>query len=159
MSAYKREIAGDETVHHVSSRSKRKLPKAKVAPPLTPMIDVTFQLLIFFMLTTTFRQAEGQIPATLPKESGGSPSVIDELKRPVKIILHPSGDGFSACSYEIRGIAGVTSSPEDLFVTLNQMPSKEVPLIIRPKSNVRMQFVLEAYNQAVRAKFKNISFE
>ena len=154
-----RDIYGDETVHYVSSRKKRRDEKVKVAPPLTPMIDVTFQLLIFFMLTTTFRQAEGQIPATLPKESGGAPSVIDELKRPVKIILHPRGEGFSGCSYEIRGVAGVKSTPDDLFRTLDQMPSKEVPLIIKPRADVRMKFVIEAYNQSVRAKFKNISFE
>ena len=36
-----KKIAGDETVHYVSAREKRVKPKAKMQPPLTPMIDVT----------------------------------------------------------------------------------------------------------------------
>ncbi len=46
--------------------SGRMTPKARVSAPMTAMIDVTFLLLIYFLLTTTFRQDEGQLPGTLP---------------------------------------------------------------------------------------------
>ena len=36
-----------------------------IQPPLTPMIDVTFQLLLYFLLTTEFREDEGQIPGSI----------------------------------------------------------------------------------------------
>ena len=52
-----KKILGDETTHYESARKKRARPKAKMQPPLTPMIDVTFQLLLFFLLSFTFRQA------------------------------------------------------------------------------------------------------
>jgi biopolymer transport protein ExbD len=50
-----KQIAGDATVHHVSQRTKRGRLKPKMAPPLTPMIDVTFLLLLYFLLTINFR--------------------------------------------------------------------------------------------------------
>ena len=37
---------------------------------MTPMIDVVFQLLIFFMLTIEFKTLEGKLAAYLPKDVG-----------------------------------------------------------------------------------------
>ncbi|MFP4052771.1 MAG: ExbD/TolR family protein [Phycisphaerae bacterium] len=45
--------------------------KTKFRLSMTPMIDVTFQLLIYFLLATTLIVAEGQIPGNLPR--WGSP--------------------------------------------------------------------------------------
>ena len=48
----------------------------------TPMIDVVFLLLIFFLCTIKFRILEGKIPAFLPRTEGVNPSVIDpQLER------------------------------------------------------------------------------
>ena len=56
---------------------------------LTPMIDVVFLLLIFFMVTTTFLDPERQIDIDLPTaESGGE---ITEL--PDEIVLTILEDG------------------------------------------------------------------
>ena len=48
---------------------------------LTPLIDVVFLLLIFFMVTTTFLDPERQIDIDLPvAESGGEPDeAVDEI--------------------------------------------------------------------------------
>lgn len=40
---------------------------------MTPMIDVSFQLLIFFLLTINFKLREGNLSSHLPKQ-GGAPS-------------------------------------------------------------------------------------
>ncbi|MDF1837417.1 MAG: biopolymer transporter ExbD, partial [Planctomycetota bacterium] len=37
---------------------------------MTPMIDVTFLLLIFFMCTLKFKVLEGKLTAYLPKDVG-----------------------------------------------------------------------------------------
>lgn len=46
---------------------------------MTPMIDVTFLLLIFFMCTLKFKTLEGKLAAYLPKDVGGS--AIDAIPK------------------------------------------------------------------------------
>ena len=41
--------------------------------PITPMLDMSFQLLAFFIMTFKVAPTEGQIMLTLPKEDGGGP--------------------------------------------------------------------------------------
>lgn len=60
----------------------RNTENSKVTPvelSMTPMIDVTFLLLIFFMLACKFKTVEGYLKAYLPKEQGphGTDSVYD----------------------------------------------------------------------------------
>jgi biopolymer transport protein ExbD len=57
--------------------------------PITPMLDMSFQLLAFFIMTFKPAPTEGQIAMTLPKEEGGPsiniPSPSDD--KPVKYIV------------------------------------------------------------------------
>lgn len=52
--------------------------------PITPMLDMSFQLLAFFIMTFKPADTEGQIALTLPKDDGGQNSTaispIDENK-------------------------------------------------------------------------------
>lgn len=50
-------------------RKRRRQPE-QAAPNLTPMIDVTFQLLIFFILATRFRTPEENHRVQLPRTDG-----------------------------------------------------------------------------------------
>ena len=52
--------------------TRRRVPDEVAAEPLnmTPMIDVVFQLLIFFMLTMQFKEVEGKLLSQLPKDAG-----------------------------------------------------------------------------------------
>ena len=135
--------------------------KPKVQPPLIPMIDVTFLLLFYFMLATTFRLQEGQIPGRLPQSGGIVSGYVVELK-PINILLRPSGKDRLGCIYEIRGQGTGITSPSQLYATLvawrNAVGSREIPLIIQPRKDVRWRYVVEAFNQAVRAEFENIGF-
>ncbi|VTU00625.1 hypothetical protein, partial : Biopolymer transport protein ExbD/TolR OS=Isosphaera pallida (strain ATCC 43644 / DSM 9630 / IS1B) GN=Isop_2619 PE=3 SV=1: ExbD [Gemmataceae bacterium] len=45
--------------------------------PITPMLDMSFQLLAFFILTFRPSPTEGQIPISLPSVPGGTNNVID----------------------------------------------------------------------------------
>mgnify|MGYP003961100613 CR=1 FL=1 len=44
----------------------------EVKPDMTPMIDVTFLLLIFFIVTLKFKTLEGRLDSNLPKDMGTS---------------------------------------------------------------------------------------
>ena len=55
----------------------QELAREKVELELTPMIDVTFLLLIFFLCTLKFKTLEGKLAAYLPKDVGVNPSQVE----------------------------------------------------------------------------------
>ncbi len=60
---------------------------------MTPMIDVVFQLLIFFMLSMHFKEVEGKLLSQLPKDKGLAPShVLNPELQEVRIVLCAGGD-------------------------------------------------------------------
>ena len=161
-------VPGGEVAHHyVSERQKREKLKTAVnmQPPLTPMIDVVFQLLLFFLLTCQFIQEEGQIRATLPKISG--PTVASLRKEPIKIRLTPTGVDDEGVLIEITGAANLTLGevPKiwDFLMNFKRraqpgVEEVEIPVIITPRGKVRWDFVVDTFNQAIRAKYKNVGF-
>jgi biopolymer transport protein ExbD len=154
-----RKIAGDEAVHYVPPRKKRGRGKTKMQPPLTPMIDVTFQLLLFFLLATTFREAEGQIPSVLPKTQGVREGPKVDAK-PVKVEVAPSLETVDGVIYRVGTVQ--VETPQDLFVVLygrkQSLGGAQDAAVIQPRADVPWRFVMEAYNQATRAKFEQIAF-
>ncbi len=161
MARLRNRIESSRGVRHIPRPTKQPRSGARLQLPLTPMIDVTFQLLVFFIVTTTFRQQEGHIPGTLPEKGGITAGAMVELK-PIRVMLRPTGEDRADCIYEIGGYGIGIDSPAQLFAALRArqqaLGSDEVPVVIQPRDDVRWQYVVEAFNQAVRAKFKNIGF-
>ena len=157
-----KQVEGDETVHYVSQRAKRGRDKAKIGVPMTAMIDVTFQLLIYFILTTTFRLAEGQIPGTLPKSGTGGASSVERLLTPIKITLHPTGANNEFVAYEMSGVHDRIIEPKRLYDELEKRKLGGVaksPVIINARRDVRWRYVVEVFNQVVANDFANIAFQ
>ena len=60
---------------------------------MTPMIDVVFQLLIFFMLSMHFKEVEGKLLSQLPKDKGLAPTnVLQPELQEVRIVICAGGD-------------------------------------------------------------------
>jgi len=59
---------------------------------MTPMIDVTFLLLIFFLLTLKFKTLEGKLSAYLPKDVGVNTSDAEEIEK-VEILIKVINEG------------------------------------------------------------------
>ena len=161
-----RRRSDDEVVHYEPPRKSRGVRKTNMQPPLTPMIDVTFQLLLFFLIACQFRQDEGQIPGSLP-DTGEGVVVRDpvELKE-LRIELRPNASEVEGrkVTYFIGGPRGLgAADPETLFTKLKQHQeqfggSTDMPVIIEPLDKVPWLYVVEAFNQCIRAKFKKIGF-
>ena len=134
------------------------LARVRMPPPLTPMIDVTFQLLLFFLLATTFRQAEGQLAASLPQGQGAG-GLDQTIVRPIRVTVLPAADG--AAAYHLDDTAAVLPDAEALYRELTARRqaygSDEVPVAVQPRWDVPWQYVVEADNQAHRAGFKNVA--
>jgi biopolymer transport protein ExbD len=79
----------------MSDTTKRAI-EEEVKLDMTPMIDVTFLLLTFFMLTMKFRVLEGKLDAQLPKDmgqaAGGAPVDREKVRIRIQVIkekVHP----------------------------------------------------------------------
>lgn len=59
----------------------RERPSQETVSDMTPMIDITFQLLIFFLVTMKFRILEGRLDAALPKEFGQNVGKLEEIEK------------------------------------------------------------------------------
>lgn len=136
--------------------SIQNLAREEVELEMTPMIDVTFLLLIFFMCTIKFKSLEGKLAAYLPKEVGTSPTPsepLDPILASVKVV-NPghrvqaaapgeSWDGLGdfilkdhKVSYQLgrkqydSGERGLESMREDLRGLLDADPGRKVKLDI-----------------------------
>ena len=95
----------------VSSTSEKI--KEEVTMDFTPMIDVTFQLLIFFMLTIKFKILEGKLESLLPLDKGlaSTPATIET--EDVEIILKVTEETKSRASKErvVRYFRNASNTP------------------------------------------------
>jgi len=65
----------------------RKFRREEMSVNLTPLIDVVFLLLIFFMVTTTFRE-ESEIEIDLPQASN---KLVEQVGNPLEVLIDRDG--------------------------------------------------------------------
>ena len=87
--------------------------------PITPMLDMSFQLLAFFIMTFKPAPTEGQIALTLPKEEGDKnatsiPSAIDDNKPRHFIVRVAATDGGAIEKITLTEEGSATPTAEDL---------------------------------------------
>jgi len=115
---------------------------------------VTFQLLVFFLVAFQIRPAEGALPASLPR--GGEPPAI---RVRADLMVHAQGEHDESAVYVFGGL--VTTDPAELAAALKEAAGaapRALAVRIHPRGEVRWSFVVEAFNAAVRAKVKDVSF-
>lgn len=70
---------------------KTKLDNGEVKMDMTPMIDVVFLLLIFFMCATKFKQVEQRLDCFLPEDEGQM-ATPTQLKKPEELSIFVKDD-------------------------------------------------------------------
>ena len=65
---------------------------AGVKLDMTPMIDIVFQLLLFFLLTFHIAQQEGQFDIHMPRRAGPAASSPAALPLEVRLVSGPGGE-------------------------------------------------------------------
>lgn len=135
---------------------------------LTAMIDVVFQLLIYFVVTANFMLDEGVLTAKLPQGAGAPPEQrLEPPPQPLEIKL--SSTGSIGVNIEVAGVHRASSFTElaDTLASLQYDPDAgrttgafkpDDPLLISPAGEVRWQHVVNAFNAAVQARYTNVRF-
>jgi biopolymer transport protein ExbD len=116
---------------------------------LTPLIDVVFLLLIFFMVTTTFTD-EGKLTITLP-EASGEPT--QTLLKVLEVVV--SGDG----RFSINGNMLTASDAKTLTAAVIDATAGDtsIPFVITADANTSHQSVITVMDVAGKTGFENIS--
>lgn len=117
---------------------------------LTPLIDVVFLLLIFFMLTTTFDR-NAKIKIDLPKTQS---AVAEVQKQTMELLINSKG------TYYIDGREVLNNKPETLFQAMSEAldnRGSNPPLVISADANANYQSVVTAMDIAGRLGLTNFS--
>ena len=132
-----------------------------IAVNLAPMIDVTFLLLIFFLVTTTFERAEGILASDLPR--GDVAHAVALPVSPIVIRLAQTGVGHDDCTISIDRVQNVPQRFDELSGFLHgihEQPGfdKQTPVVIVSEHNVHWDHVVGCWNAALRAGCERVAF-
>lgn len=117
---------------------------------ITPLIDVVFLLLIFFMVSTTF-QRESEITIELPESSG---EVAESEKKVIEISIDNQGHYF----VNQRRVKDSDIKTLKKAITLTRGDIKEPKLIISADKMTPHQAVVRAMDAARQLGLVNLTF-
>jgi len=136
----------------------------------TSMIDVTFLLLIFFVVTLKFKVLEGRLDASLPKDMGTAASPSEPIEK-INVILLVSDPGTLGPDDKNKGLQKYTGrkvryevgtqtyrSLEDLQSFLAIQDKEETPVTIDPRKGIINEDVMLVLDVIIREKFEKVSF-
>jgi biopolymer transport protein ExbD len=129
--------------------------------PMTPLIDVVFQLLVFFLLTASFQTAEHLLPSRVSAPQASGADALPETPPPeadfhevVVRILWAN----AAPAWQISGQA--LASLEDVHRTLAAIArvKTDAPVILHPDPEVPLGHVIDVYDVTRRVGFPSVQF-
>ena len=117
---------------------------------LTPLIDVVFLLLIFFMVTTTFTR-ETRMLITLPEADGEA--LVSQQQVVLELVV--SRDG----SYSVNGQNLINGDIKTIMAALKEASegNKDIPLMITADAQSTHQAVITAMDAAGRLGFETLN--
>lgn len=135
-------------------------------PQMTPMIDVVFQMLIFFMVGMQIRIPEGILNSYLPKDRGAGAPTEDQFDitppevkiRIAKNAVDSTEDNTIIDIYFEQYRCEDIKDLEDKLVRLGQELSS-IPVVIDGGPEVPFDYILGTLNACVKARFTQISFK
>lgn len=128
---------------------------------MTPMIDVVFLLLVFFLWTASFQIVEQVLPSRLMAASGGQPATADEPPPPeedfdrivLRVTWTPSGPAWQLNDRRIDSLAQMRTQLE-LIAGIK----RDSPVILHPDQDVPLGHVIDLYDVTRLVGFEKIQF-
>jgi len=161
-----------DVIEHRSVRSRHHDERPGIGLNLTAMIDVTFLLLIYFMVATEFKVGEEvyrlDLPRSLQSNQASDPFELDE--QPLVIEVTSTGAAGRFYRLHIEGPYRDPDTFDDLYDFLRSsqisddatggrpMFFPDHPIVIRPSRSATWDHTISAFNAAARARYTNIKF-
>lgn len=147
-------------MRHPSSYLRRPDLSGSDSSTMTPMIDVVFQLLIFFVWTSSFTIIEQVLPSQMSAQTGRQQSRLDPPPPEEdfeKIVVRIGWDGsapqFQINDAPVQELQDVRGHLDRLFQV-----KRDATIILHPDSIVPMEHVINVYDQAKQVNFEKVSF-
>ncbi len=141
----------------IPSVHSRSSERADVA--MTPMIDVVFLLLIFFVWTASFQIVEMTLPSQLTEMVGAGANQEVKLEEEdfESVIVRIQQDN-QQVQWTVNDQP--TSSLADVRERLRMVATirSDLPVLIDPAEQIQLGFVLDVFDIARDAGFQNIQF-
>ncbi|MFO0914277.1 MAG: biopolymer transporter ExbD [Pirellulales bacterium] len=124
---------------------------------LTPMIDVVFQLMIFFVWTASFEIPERLLPTTVSLPRGNAaalelPPELRDLERIViKVYWRNEQPAWQLNDVESAGLVEIQDK-----LTAVAAISADLPVLIDPQDSVPLEHVIRTYDTARHTGFRRI---
>ncbi len=126
---------------------------------MTPMIDVVFLLLVFFVWTASFGIAERLLPSNLANLSGAAgssetnPEMLDFDVVVVKLELRGEQPAWTINDREQESLRAV----EETLSSVAAIKS-DLPVIVDPQPTVPLGHVIDVYDISRRVGFGTVQF-
>ncbi len=144
------------------ARATRRSGPPKMQPPMTPMIDCIFQLLLFFVLTPALMANEAYLTTNLPQVGPGEWPPSPGIPEPVRVALGAAGPRDENVTIVLNGIESLGDNFQGLQAALEAYRARGLaaghPVLIAPDAGVRHKWVVRAMDAAVGARFSSIQF-
>ncbi|MFA5630793.1 MAG: biopolymer transporter ExbD [Porticoccaceae bacterium] len=129
--------------------SRRRRKRRDEGVNLTPLIDVVFLLLIFFMVSMSFSR-ETRLAVALPQAQGGAPE--DEPVEPIRLGVDRAG------RYAIAGQQLAASDVTALMAALQQAAGGDSsrPVIVAADGDAPHRAVVKVMDAATRLGFSRL---
>jgi biopolymer transport protein ExbD len=145
----------------MSKVSKEVLEEIDSDLQMTPMIDVTFLLLVFFLCATKFKTLERKLDSYLPKDTGPAPTPPPDDRLPTEIWLKVKGADKDLCDI-FFGRTKVDSYAElERRIRARHDTDekrKNLALNIYGSDELRWEYVVRAFDVAIGAGVEKVQF-
>lgn len=140
-------------------------PRTRFDVQMTPMIDVVFQLLIFFVCTVSFQEVEQSLAATpraAPTAGGAAaeqpvPPELEDLRQ-VEVTL-ARRDGATFWTVNGDGCTSLADVERRLAALARMKQFKSiVPVILDVADDVPLADAIDVYDLALRLGFEKVQF-
>lgn len=127
---------------------------------MTPMIDVTFLLLIFFLCSIKFKILDGKLSTYLPKDVGVNVSMMDdrEVLENIEVQLGLNHRAIHGFSLRLNGV--MYNDMRSFFVKAKWFAERDPNMrtTIHTEEGIEYGHVVKTVNELLRAGLTHISF-